>query len=125
MPKASPRMSHGASPLPRTANEPTPAITIRVCPKTTWWMCSPPGDTFPGHQLVPRRIIRTLNRMNRKELIRPTSRRNSGCRPLSTILSRYASSTDCHMGLGPPPGSGRAAWPEPGSQAHGTAIPPI
>ncbi|MFD0528481.1 hypothetical protein ACFQ1I_17935 [Kitasatospora arboriphila] len=100
MPKPNARTFHSWPPLPRTVKAPTPQISTRAWPNTTWWMCRPPGVTLPGHQLVPRRIIRTLKRMKRKEASSPTSSRNSGSRPVSTIRSRYASSSDCHMAYG-------------------------
>ena len=44
-----------------------PENIIRTIPKTRWWICSPPGDTFPGHQETSARIIRVLKRMKPNE----------------------------------------------------------
>ncbi len=50
-----------------------------------WWMCSPPGVMLPGHQRTWARIMRVLKRMNTKEVMNPTSSRNSGCLWASTM----------------------------------------
>ncbi len=70
-----------------TATKPKPATNIAIIPKKAWWTWTPPGVTFPGHQLTSARIIRTLNRMNRKVRTKARSRKNSGRRPVSTIRS--------------------------------------
>ncbi len=80
MPKIRPKMSiHGW--VPTVTNVPTPLTSRKKIPKTKWWMWRPPGVTLPGHQRTPRRIIRTLKRMNRKEPMKPSSSRKSGCLP--------------------------------------------
>ena len=49
------------------ANAANPATIMKTIPKTRWWMCRPPGETFPGHQETSALIIRVLNRMKPNE----------------------------------------------------------
>ena len=44
-----------------------PATIMKTIPKTRWWMCRPPGATFPGHQETSALIIRVLKRMKANE----------------------------------------------------------
>lgn len=64
---------------------PIPPTHMNTSPKTTWWMWWPPGVTFPGHQRTWRRIMRTLNRMNRKVTMNAARKQNMRSRPVSTI----------------------------------------
>ena len=53
-----------------------------------WWMCVPPTETLPGHQLTCARIMWVLVRMKPKVSRKATKKRNCGSRPVSTIPSR-------------------------------------
>ncbi len=81
---AAPISAHGGL-LPVGEASPSPPTIIRTTPKTTWWMCSPPGVTFFGHQETCARISRTLIRMKRNAPRKPSSRQSSGCLPGSMI----------------------------------------
>ncbi len=68
-----------------TARPPTAPRHIRTSPNTTWWTCTPPGVTLPGHHFTWARIMRTLNRMNRNAAMKATKKQNSRSLPVARI----------------------------------------
>ena len=59
----------------------TALTSMKTTPNTTWWMCIPPGSTFPGHHRTCARIMRTLNRMTPNPTMNAHRKTNSGSRP--------------------------------------------
>src|SRR3954454_15098257 len=62
-------------------------------PQTRWWMCVPPTETLPGHQLTWALIMCVLVRMNPNVSKNATKKRKCGSRPVSTMPSWYALAT--------------------------------
>src|SRR5690606_28816756 len=106
----------------------TPPTSMNATPKTTWWMCRPPGVTLPGHHRTWARIIRTLQRISRKPATNATKKLNSGNRPVATMWTANQSLTHASFvrdGRGRQPGErgvrGRAAHPRACRTEGGTS----
>ena len=64
-----------------TATPIQPKISSSRIPQTRWWMCVPPTETLPGHQLTCARIMWVLVRMKPNVSRKATKNRNCGLAP--------------------------------------------
>src|SRR3954467_12866047 len=62
-------------------------------PQTRWWMCVPPTETLPGHQLTWALIMCVLVLMKPNVSRKATKKRKCGSLPVSTMPSWYALAT--------------------------------